>query len=133
MTLSPQEVFLNEVAQDRKPAGEAVTWFESLSPPQQETELRQLAYICSQAQPRVEDVEPAIALAGLKPTYTACVLVRSAPQPAKAFHRVITLPEDERHKAFRLLLGLFCIADTRRRQTVCSTGCSHEWHNLGKT
>ena len=132
VTLSPEEMLLNQVAQKRKPWADAITWFESVPSPQQEIELRKLAYICHQAHPRAEEIDSAITLSGLKPTHTPCVLVRNAPVPENTFHRLIALPEEERQKTFRLLLGLFCVADTRRRQTICSSGCSHEWHNLEK-
>jgi hypothetical protein len=61
-------------------------------------------------------------LAGLKPTLTPCVVVSRAPVPAKAFHKILSLPE--------LLLGLLTVADARRRATQCAQGCSHEWHHL---
>jgi hypothetical protein len=66
----------------------------------------------------------------LKPTFTPCVLIRTAAQPEHALDRIAALPADERQKAFRLMFALYCIADTRRRQTQCKNGCSHEWHNF---
>ncbi|MFD8216679.1 DUF5958 family protein [Streptomyces sp. NPDC059697] len=30
--------------------------------------------------------------------------------------------------AFRLLIALFAIADTLRRERYCVGGCGHEWH-----
>ena len=41
---------------------------------------------------------------------------------------MISLPEPERDKAFRLFLALFSLADERRRKTECASGCSHWWH-----
>ncbi|WP_406483046.1 DUF5958 family protein [Streptomyces sp. NBC_01615] len=38
------------------------------------------------------------------------------------------LPSYDRARAFRLLVALFAIADTRRRERHCVGGCSHEWH-----
>ncbi|MFF4433976.1 DUF5958 family protein [Streptomyces sp. NPDC001513] len=40
------------------------------------------------------------------------------------------LPADEHVKAFRVLLSVFAVADTRRRETYCKGACGHAWHNL---
>jgi hypothetical protein len=40
------------------------------------------------------------------------------------------LPSYDRARAFLLLVALFAIADTRRRERYCAGGCSHEWHQL---
>nr|WP_256259290.1 DUF5958 family protein [Streptomyces mirabilis] len=40
------------------------------------------------------------------------------------------LPSYDRARAFRLLVALFAIADTRRRERYCVGGCGHEWHRL---
>ncbi|WP_274506119.1 DUF5958 family protein [Streptomyces murinus] len=41
-----------------------------------------------------------------------------------------TLPVHELTKSFRLLVALFGVADTRRRELYCAGGCTHAWHNL---
>ena len=92
--------------------------------------LRDLASIAHQAHLRAEEVGPAMQLAGLKPTFTPCVLVSKGASPEKAFHKIASLPEAEWEKSFRLLLGLLSIADARRRATHCAQGCSHEWHQM---
>lgn len=43
---------------------------------------------------------------------------------------VLNLPQDERIKAFRLLVALLSVADERRRARFCADGCSHTWHHL---
>ncbi|GAA2467337.1 hypothetical protein GCM10023100_19350 [Actinocorallia cavernae] len=40
------------------------------------------------------------------------------------------LPVHELTKSFRLLVALFGVADTRRRELYCAGGCAHAWHNL---
>ena len=128
--LSPHAKMLNRVAQGRLPFTNAVRWFESLPEAEQPGWLRTIAFMCHQAHPRREEIEPAITLAELKPTFTPCVMVRTADQPERALDSIAALPADERQKAFRLIFGLYCIADTRRRQTDCRGGCSHAWHNF---
>lgn len=128
--LSPDAMILNRVAQGRLPFTDAVCWFESLLETEQPKWLSTIALMCHQAHPHREEIDPAITLAELKPTFTPCVLIRTAAQPEHALDRIAALPADERQRAFRLMFALYCIADTRRRQTQCKNGCSHEWHNL---
>jgi hypothetical protein len=92
--------------------------------------LRDLAYITTEAHPLAVEVDHAIDVAGLKRTFTPCVLVSKASSPEKAFYKILSLPEAEWEKSFRLLVGLLSIADARRRTTQCAPGCSHEWHQL---
>ncbi|MFD4539884.1 DUF5958 family protein [Streptomyces bauhiniae] len=41
-----------------------------------------------------------------------------------------TRPRPERRKAFRLLISVLTVADERRRERFCSSGCGHWWHRL---
>jgi hypothetical protein len=127
-SLSPDAKMLNRVAQGRLPFSDAVKWFESLPETEQQSWLKTVALMSHQAHPRHEDVDGAIKLAELKPTFTPCVILHSAVQPEHALKRIAALPAEEHPKAFRLMFALYCIADTRRRQTDCQGGCSHEWH-----
>jgi hypothetical protein len=128
--LSPDAKMLNRVAQGRLPFTEAVRWFDLLPETEQPGWLKTIALMAHQTHPRREEIDPAIALADLKPTFTPCVMLRTPEQPERALDRIAVLPADERQKAFRLMFALYCIADTRRRQTQCKNGCSHEWHNF---
>ena len=128
--LSHETRMLNRVAQGRLPFADAVRWFKSLPETEQPGWLEIIAFMCHQSHPQHEEIDPAIELAELKPTLTPCVMVRSAARPEHALERIAELPVDERQKAFRLMFALYCIADTRRRQTQCKNGCSHEWHNF---
>lgn len=130
--LSPDAKLLNRVAQGRLPFADAVRWFESLPEAEQPGWLRTIAFMCHQSHPRREEIAPAITLAQLKPTFTPCVMIQTAAKPEHALDHIAELPADERVKAFRLMFGLYCIADTRRRQTQCKNGCSHEWHNFDR-
>jgi hypothetical protein len=128
--MSPTVLKLNQIAQGFLPWSVGVSWFTGLSSSERASVLRDLAYIASQAHPLAGEVEHAIDAAGLKRTFTPCVLVSKARAPEKAFHKVLSLPEAEWEKSFRLLLGLLSVADARRRASQCAEGCSHEWHQL---
>jgi hypothetical protein len=128
--LSPDAKMLNRVAQGRLPFAAAVRWFESLPEAEQPGWLKTIAFICHQTHPLPAEIDGAIVLAQLRPTFTPCVMLRTAARPEHALDRIAALPTGERQKAFRLMFALYCIADTRRRQTQCKNGCSHEWHNF---
>jgi hypothetical protein len=129
--MSPSILKLNRIAQGLLPWDQGLAWFNGLSCLEKSGVLRELACIARQSHPKADDVEPAMRMAGLRPTATPCALVRMATlAPERAFQRVISLPENEWEKAFRLLLGLLAIADQRRRHTQCADGCSHDWHHL---
>ena len=128
--MSPTLLKLNQIAQGLLPWSSGVSWFTGMSTSDKASVLRDLAYIANQAHPRAEEVEPAMSLAGLKRTFTPCVLVSKGRSPENAFHKIVSLPEAEWEKSFRLLLALLSVADARRRAAHCAQGCSHEWHQL---
>jgi len=132
MSLTPYELQLNRIAQDLISVADGVAWFQGLGSDEKRSVLRVLQHITNQAHPLKSEVEPAITQAGLKPTFTPCVIVLKAETPEKGFAKLPTLPQDEWVKSFRLLMALFTLADRRRRESVCRNGCSHEWHNLAK-
>ncbi|MFF8028848.1 DUF5958 family protein [Streptomyces sp. NPDC007896] len=68
--------------------------------------------------------EEAIARSGLRPTYTPTVML-----PRWRLN-MADLPSYDRARAFRLLVALFAIADTLRRERYGFGGCGHEWHQL---
>jgi hypothetical protein len=128
--LSPDAKMLNRVAQGRLPFKDAVRWFESSPETEQPGWLRTIALMCHQTHPHHEEIGRAITLAELTQTFTPCVMIQAAAQPEQALDAIAALPAAERQKAFRLMFALYCVADTRRRQTQCKNGCSHEWHNF---
>lgn len=112
--MSPGTLKLNQIAQGLIPWDEGLAWFKQLSCLEKSGVLRELACIARQAHPKADDVEPAMRMAGLRPTFTPCALVRAATlAPERAFQRVIALPENEWEKAFGLLLALLTIANSR--------------------
>jgi len=65
MALSSTELQLNRIAQGLLPISEGIAWFDALAQDEQEAVLRTLAYITSQSHPLANEVEPAMAQAGL--------------------------------------------------------------------
>ncbi|MFJ4845545.1 MULTISPECIES: DUF5958 family protein [unclassified Streptomyces] len=118
---------LNELAQGLRPLARGVEWFNGLPADEQFEVLRDLSGFCLQARATVEDGAESVRLAGIRPTHTPAVLITRGRLPEQ-LTKIINLPQDERVKAFRLLVALLGVADKRRRERFCSTGCSHAWH-----
>ncbi|MFI0901578.1 DUF5958 family protein [Streptomyces sp. NPDC020983] len=127
--MDERTVMLNELAQGLRPLGQGVEWFEALPPEGQFEVLRDLGGHCIQARTTVEDGPESVRLAGIRPTHTPAVLITRG-QLTGQLTKIINLPQDERVKAFRLLVALLGVADKRRRERFCADGCTHAWHQL---
>ncbi|MEV7421442.1 DUF5958 family protein [Streptomyces sp. NPDC091212] len=121
---------LNELSQGLRPLSQGIEWFEGLPPEKQVDVLRLLCQYCVQARATTGDGPESIRRAGLRPTHTPAVLI-SRGRINEQLGKIAGLaPLDERQKAFRLLVSMLGIADGRRRERFCSSGCGHEWHRL---
>jgi hypothetical protein len=119
-------LLLNRVAQGVRSVDLLLTEVASVDEPRRLAWFDDLAMALLQSHPLTAEVEQAIAHAGLRPTFTPCVLVRTKPL-GEALAVLRGLPSYETPKAFRLLVALLGIADGRRRQS-CSPDCQHWWH-----
>ncbi|MFF0561711.1 DUF5958 family protein [Streptomyces sp. NPDC004266] len=128
--MNERVVVLNQLAQGICPLDQGVDWFGSLDGAEQFEVLRDLAGFCIQARALVEDGPEAICRAGIRSTHTPAVLITRG-HLTEQLTKIINLPQDERVKAFRLLVALLGVADERRRARFCAQGCSHVWHHLG--
>ncbi|MFG3110810.1 DUF5958 family protein [Streptomyces tendae] len=122
-------VVLNELAQGIRPLAQGVDWFEDLSGTEQFEVLRDLAGFCIQARATSKDGPESIRRAGIRPTHTPAVLVTRG-RLIEQLTKIINLPQNERVKAFRLLVALLGVADDRRRLRFCAGECRHAWHHL---
>ncbi|MFE1839847.1 DUF5958 family protein [Streptomyces sviceus] len=121
---------LNELAQDLRPMSQGIEWFEKLSGDVQAVVLRELVQFCLQARATSEDGPASIRRAAIRPTHTPAVLITRG-RIDEQLRKIASLaPQDERVKAFRLLVALLAVADRRRRKRFCANGCSHNWHQL---
>jgi hypothetical protein len=120
------EITLNRIAQGHVLPPIGIEWFETFHEAEQRGVLRILVHMVLQAGGSSQDVAAAIEEAGLKTTYTSCVLLTNGAlnvQLAKA----VQLPRNELTKLFSLLIALLKIADNRRRMH-CRERCRHWWH-----
>ena len=129
-----EDIYLNKVSQGLEPLAGAIDWLLRLPETRQLEILRSLAGMISQAGIVGTDVDPAIARAGLKSTFTPCRVLSAAVtrQPignrelSRSLWTAANLPAAERVKTFRLFVALLDIADSRRKAT--EETCHHWWH-----
>ncbi|MFD4864806.1 DUF5958 family protein [Streptomyces sp. NPDC058412] len=117
---------VNEVAQELRTLDDGAAWFSGLSPAGRQEVLREVGGYAMQAHVTAADGRAGVARSGVKPTANPSVMICMDP-PRYGFSG---LPADEHVKAFRVLLSVFAVADTRRRETYCKGACGHAWHNL---
>ena len=127
--MNQTELQINKIAQGIIKFGDGINWFEVCDLKSKKEILQSLSYFLAQAHPSRKEVANGIKLSGLKPSYTPCVLMTEKPFN-EALKIIRNLPENESKKSFILWLSILSIADKRRRETDCSNGCTHEWHNL---
>ncbi|MFF8271455.1 DUF5958 family protein [Streptomyces sp. NPDC016562] len=120
------ERVVNEVAQGLCTLDEETSWFSDLAPAGQQAVLQQVASYAMQAHITATDGREGVARSGVKPTANPSVMICMDP-PRYGF---AVLPAVEHVQAFRVLVSVFSVADTRRKQTYCKGACGHPWHNL---
>jgi len=123
-----EEILVNQLAQGivEMPTGES--WFAGLSESVQRSVLRELNVFIANASPHAEDAARAVAASGLKSTFTPCVLLTTGLNIRQQLARISNLPGTELGKAFRLLIALLAVADTRRRTASPLDATNHWWH-----
>ncbi|MGW7073051.1 DUF5958 family protein [Streptomyces sp. NPDC054855] len=120
------EQITNEVAQELRTLDEATSWFAALSPAGQQAVLQEVAGYTMQAHITAADGREGVTRSGVKPTANPSVMICMNP-PRYGF---AALPADEHLTAFRVLVSVFSVADTRRRHTYCKGTCAHPWHHM---
>ncbi|MEV4949911.1 DUF5958 family protein [Streptomyces sp. NPDC053755] len=120
------EWVVNEIAQGLRTLDSGVSWFSGLPPARRQMVLQEVAGYVMQAHITAADGRAGVALSGVKPTANPSVMICMDP-PRYGF---AGLPSAEHVEAFRVLVSVFAVADTRRRERYCKGACGHAWHNL---
>ncbi|MFE3073089.1 DUF5958 family protein [Streptomyces sp. NPDC059247] len=120
------EQVVNETAQGLRTLDEGTTWFSGLPLADRQEVLREVGRYAMQTHITVADGRAGVARSGVKPTANPSVMICMDP-PRTGF---AGLPADEHVKAFRVLVAVFAVADTRRRETYCKGTCGRSWHHL---
>ncbi|MFH9671666.1 DUF5958 family protein [Streptomyces sp. NPDC017405] len=123
------ERVVNEIAQGLCTLDAGVRWFSGLAPTRQQIVLQEVAGYAMQAHITAADGRAGVARSGVKPTANPSVMICMDP-PRYGF---AGLPSAEHVTAFRVIVSVFAVADTRRRERYCKGACGHAWHNLPAT
>ncbi|MGW1139122.1 DUF5958 family protein [Streptomyces zhihengii] len=120
------ERVVNEIAQGLRTLDTGVSWFSGLDPAGRQRVLQEVTGFAMQAHITAADGRAGVARSGEKATANPSVMICMDP-PRYGFSG---LPATEHLKAFRVLVAVFAVADTRRRERHCKGACTHAWHNL---
>jgi hypothetical protein len=123
-----EEILVNQLAQGIVEMQAGESWFAGLTDSTQRSVLRDLSVFIANASPHSEDATRAVAISGLKPTFTPCVLLTTGLSIRHQLAKISNLPQAELGKAFLLLIALLAVADTRRRTTNPLNTTNHWWH-----
>ncbi|WP_200978304.1 DUF5958 family protein [Echinicola sp. 20G] len=120
---------INKYAQNKLNDSEILDWFSQFDLSGQKEIRDKLIMFVYHAHPSDDLIYKAIQTAPIKETMTPVVLFKT--QSFKiAINRILELPDSELRKSIIILLSIFKMADTYRRETECRNGCGHEWHNI---
>ncbi|MCX5008946.1 DUF5958 family protein [Streptomyces sp. NBC_00638] len=120
------EQIVNEIAQGLRTLDAGAAWFSGLAPARRQEVLQEVGGYAMQAHITAADGHTGVARSGVKATANPSVMICMDP-PRYGF---AGLPAAEHIKAFRVLVSVFAVGDTRRRETYCKGTCGHSWHNL---
>lgn len=121
--MSPNEIIINQIAQDKLSIDEGVEWFNELNEMNQTEVISLVHFYVKQSYPNKELLELAISQI---PTTSRIQLNFLKKTYLKIPESLFSKPE----KLFISLITIFKISDTYRRDKWCKNGCKHKWHNL---
>ena len=121
------DILVNQVAQGFRDTSQLLSDFNSRSADEKRAFVRRVSALAGQAGARESDVPNAIALAAVRPTRTAAVLLARG-RVTIQLAQMSTLPPADLGDVLLLSTALLGVADRRRRDANCSKGCMHWWH-----
>lgn len=110
------QILINKFGQDLISFHEIESYFKNLSITEKRKFLNELSNLIIQTKATEDDIDPAIKLGQLKPSYTPCVKIKKGIK-SNILNSIIELPENETSKVLRLFLSLFKIAYGRLLKT----------------
>jgi hypothetical protein len=123
------EININKYAQNKLTDSKIMEWFDQFDLTGQKEIRDKLIMFMQRSHPTDKLISNAIQTSPIKDTMTPVVLFKT--QTFKmAISKIENLPDSELRKSFIIMLSIFKVADTFRRETDCTNGCSHFWHNI---
>ncbi len=101
-----QEIQFNQFGQGIYKEAKLIDHFESLDIESKRSLLRDVEHLIIQSKSTIDDIDKAISNSGLKPSFTPCIVIKKGLHHGN-FQKIISLPENELTKAFRLFIYLF--------------------------
>jgi hypothetical protein len=122
-----EAIIVNQIAQNVVSLTDGAKWFAGHTAEEKRRLLRGINVLVLQASPNPEDASQAVSRSQLKATLTPCVVLLK-PGLKTQLAKLAELPDAQLEQAFRLLIALLCIADSRRRKEKPLDLVNHWWH-----
>lgn len=106
------QILINKFGQDLITFQSVINYFSSLDRDNQKKFLTGLGHLLIQSKAQDSDIDNAITLGQLKPTFTPCVKIRKGVK-GNVLQELIDLPDNETNKVLVLFLALYKIAYKR--------------------
>lgn len=119
-----QEIQFNQFGQGVCEETKLIGQFESLDIESKRSLLRDVENLIMQSKSTIDDIDKAISKSGLKPTFTPCIVIKKGLNYGN-FQKIISLPENELTKAFRLFIYLF--KEGYHRRYLDEKGDPNKW------
>jgi len=123
------EININKYAQNKLTDSEIMAWFDKFDLSAQKEIRDKLIMFMLQSHPTDELISNAIQTSPIQDTMTPVVLFKTKTFKI-AINKIEKLPDSELRKSILIMLCIFKVTDTFRRETVCKNGCAHFWHNF---
>lgn len=124
-----EQIVINKFGQDLLTFSDVLNLFQSKDKENKKKFLTDLAFLIIQSKSTDNDIDKAIELGMLKPTYTPCVKIKKGVK-GNVLQELIDLPENETEKVFILFLSLYKIAYKRLLNTEKENPYKWWYHDL---
>lgn len=124
------DLLFNKIAQSEEPVQKAIDYYDASNSLKRIEITNRLLFFLRQASPSKESINEGIIRSNIKRTYTPVVIFQKNTLN-NAIRKIKSLSsEKDLRVSFIIMLHIFKVADTERRNTFCKNGCTHYWHNL---
>lgn len=128
--MNNEDLLFNRIAQDKESVEKAIYYYDKASDQKKNELIKKILFLLMQAHPSKESIEEGIIKSSIKKTYNPIVIFQKNTLN-NAIRKIKSLnSEKELRISFIIMLYIFKVADTERRNTFCKDGCTHYWHNL---
>jgi hypothetical protein len=123
-----EQIFINQYSQNIYSLEKMEEWFNDRDYNDKKDVILNLLNMVIQVHATYEEILYIAESLGLLSSTSAIKLLNKNKPYSKYGYELADLPEKELNKCFKLLISVFALADNRRKNKECISGCRHWWH-----